>query len=451
MKKSGNNRYSRRTVVKSLVGGTMLLPGILHQLIASEDTDPLAPKSPHHPAKANRVIFLFMTGGVSHIDTFDPKPSTNGRDGNGPDKLMGCIWPYSADPVTGIEVSDLFPHLRNRMKDICLIRSMHSAHFDHTEATLGMHTCSATFARPSWGSWLSYGLGSYNDELPSFVVLAPSLPYGGTQVYANDFLPASHQGTRIVPGKEPISDLTPYTGLDLQRKEMDFTSSLNRNYQKLRSDDSNLSARIRSFETAFKMQMAAPEAFDIDAEPDYILEDYGLERGQNEGYGWQCLMARRLAERGVRFIEVIHKGSALQDNWDQHADMKNYEKLALEADRPIAALLKDLKVRGMLEDTLVVFATEFGRTPTRDNGFGRHHHGGCFSMWVAGGGYKAGHVHGATDERGFSTVESPVDIYDFYATLLHQLGIDHERLTYRHAGRDFRLTDVHGNVRTELI
>ena len=432
------------------------MPGLLDSMLKADNAapqeDPLAPKPTHFPAKAKRLIFLYMTGGVSHIDSFDPKPTANGRDGDGPDKLMGCIFGYQKDPKTGIDVSNIFPQIRGVMEHATLIRSMRSAHFDHTEATLGFHTCAAQFSRPSWGSWLSYGLGTMNRDLPSFVVIAPSLPYGGTRVYANDFLPAIHQGTRILPGPSPVADLDPHpNNPGLQAEELAFTRTLNLRHLTSRSADSALQARIKSYETAFRMQTAAPEAFDLGSEPDSILRLYGLERGQNTGFNWQCLIARRLAERGVRCIEAVYGGANLKENWDSHADMNEHKDHALRVDQPVAALIRDLKARGMLNDTIVVWATEFGRTPMKDQKFGRHHHGKCFSIWVAGGGFKAGHVHGVTDDRGFEIVEGTMEIYDLYATILHQMGIDHTRLTFRHAGRDFRLTDVHGRVVTELL
>ncbi|CAN5207209.1 DUF1501 domain-containing protein [soil metagenome] len=441
-------RFSRRAALRSLVGGSsLLLPGLLQGLLAAPG--PLSARTAHLPARAKRVIFLYMTGGVSHIDTFDPKPALAGDD-----HFMGCIAPIQQDPATGIAISDLFPHVRSRAQDLCLIRSMQSAHFDHSEATLGLHTGSATFARPSFGSWISYGLGSENENLPSFVVIAPDLPYGGTQVYANDFLPAFHQGTRIVPGDTPVANLTPDPDTaSSQRRELDFLARLNARHLQGREDDSALRARIKSFETAFQMQTSGPEAFDVSGEADHALDLYGLERGQNTGFGWQCLVARRLAERGVRVIELIHGGSGNRkaSNWDSHGDMNEHKTLAQQVDRPIAGLLQDLRLRGMLDDTIVVFATEFGRTPAKEGKFGRGHHGKAFSMWLAGGGFKAGHVHGGTDERGAAITSGKVDVFDFHATLLHQLGIDHERLTYPHAGRDFRLTDVHGTVRHELL
>jgi hypothetical protein len=446
---------SRRAVLRSMIGSSILLPGILSELLASESSvpalDPLAPKPPHFPGKAKRIIFLYATGGVSHIDTFDPKP-IDGRDGSGKDKLMGCQWGFSANPRCGTVVSDLFPHLREKMDEICLIRSMKSSHFDHTEATLGFHTGSATFARPSMGSWISYGLGTLNRDLPSFIAISPHLPYGGTQVYANDFLPAYHQGTRVVPGETPIANLRPKTRGDLQELELGLAEAFNRGHLRERASDHVLAARINSFETAFKMQQAAPEAFDISKEPEHIKALYGLDKkaeGPASEFGWQCLVARRLAERGVRFIELIDTGA--RPNWDSHGDMKEHEQLARNVDQPMAALLTDLRQRGMLGETLVVWATEFGRTPAKEGKYGRGHHGDCFSIWLAGAGIKGGIVLGETDDIGSRIVRDPVEVHDVHATILHQLGLDHERLTYHHAGRDYRLTDVHGHVLKQIL
>lgn len=453
---SGMNTFhqplSRRAVMRSMVSGSILLPGMLSELLAKDTTpDPLAPRPAHYQPRAKRVIFLYATGGVSHIDTFDPKSRANGRDGSGKDKLMGSLWDASARSQSGTVVSDLFPHLRAKMDDICLIRSMKSAHFDHSEATLGFHTGSATFARPSMGSWVSYGLGTLNKDLPSFIAVAPFLPYGGTQVYANDFLPAYHQGTRVIPGPDPIANLKT-ADQELESLELGLVQAFNRGHLQQRKHDGALAARIKSFETAFQMQHAAPEAFDISQEPDYIREMYGLNRsvkGAGSEFAWQCLVARRLAERGVRFIELIDTGS--RPNWDSHGEMEEHKKLADNVDQPMAALLTDLKQRGMLEDTVVLWATEFGRTPTKEGKNGRGHHGDCFSVWMAGGGVKGGIVHGETNDIGSKIVRDPVEVHDVHATVLHLLGIDHEKLTYRHAGRDFRLTDVHGRVMHELL
>ncbi|MCO8123239.1 DUF1501 domain-containing protein [Stieleria sp. TO1_6] len=446
----------RRGMLRSMVGGSLLMPGIVSQLLAGEDhsqVDPLGPKTPHFAPRAKNVIFIYATGGVSHIDTFDPKPTSNSRDGSGDDRLMGNLFGAKPNPQCGTVVSDLFPHVREVMDEICLIRSMKASHFDHSEATLGMHTGSPTFARPSIGSWVSYGLGTFNQNLPSFIVIAPHLPYGGTQVYASDFLPAFHQGTRVLPGDNPIANLRP-PGRTVRLQELEFglVDRMNQIHAQQRPHDSALAARMKSFETAFQMQQAAPEAFDIEQEPEHVRRLYGLDRktkGPGADFGWQCLVARRLAERGVRFIELIDTGS--RPNWDSHGEMKEHADLAYNVDQPTAGLIRDLRQRGMLDETLVVWATEFGRTPTKEGKNGRGHHRDCFSVWLAGGGFKGGHVHGVTDEIGKYTVENPVEVHDLHATILHQLGMNHEKLTFRHAGRDFRLTDVHGNIVHDLI
>jgi hypothetical protein len=444
--------FNRRTLNRSLFSSSLLMPGMMSELLAA-DENPLQPRMPHRKAAAKSVIFIYATGGVSHIDSFDPKPTSGGRDGTGSDKLMGNLFGAEPNKKCGTEVSNLFPHLREAMDEICVIRSMRASHFDHSEATLGMHTGSPTFARPSMGSWVSYGLGTVNQNLPSFIVIAPHLPYGGTQVFASDFLPAVHQGTRVLPGDNPIANLKPPgSSGDLQELEFGLVDALNEKHFRDRSHDSALAARIQSFETAFQMQQAAPEAFDLSQEPEHVRRLYGLDRntkGPGADFAWQCLVARRLAERGVRFIELIDTGS--RPNWDSHGDMKEHAALASNVDQPTAALITDLRQRGMLDDTIVVWATEFGRTPTREGKNGRGHHRDCFSVWLAGGGFRPGHVHGVTDEIGKYTVENPVEVHDLHATILHQLGMDHERLTFRHAGRDFRLTDVHGRIIQDIL
>jgi hypothetical protein len=316
---------------------------------------------------------------------------------------------------------------------------------EHFQATLAIHTGSFFFARPSLGSWVSYGLGTLNRNLPSFVVIAPHLPYAGSQAWANDFLPTYHQGVRVVPGKEPVPNVKRQVQTaDLQEVELDLAMALNRRHLARHGHDGELAARVRTFETAYRMQFEAPEAFDLSKETAETLKLYGLERGQTEGFGWQCLVARRLTERGVRFVELIDTGSS--NNWDAHSDMEAHAPLAKKIDQPIAGLLQDLKRLGMLADTLVIWTTEFGRTPGQDGPKGRGHHPACFSSWLAGAGIRGGIVYGSTDDIGATVAEKKVHVHDFHATILHLLGLDHERLTYRHAGRDFRLTDVSGNV-----
>lgn len=452
--------YHRREVLHSLVGGSLLLPGLVSQLLAQDSANPLAPKPSHFPGRAKRVIFIYSSGGVSHMDTFDYKPKlfaadgkTMGASGGGPNKqsvLLRPGWQFKPGGKCGALVSDLFPHLRERMDDICLIRSMKSDHSNHYEATLGIHTGSFTFARPSIGSWVSYGLGTMNQNLPSFVAISAGSPYAGTQIFNNDFLPAYHQGVRVVPGQEPIANLDPRTKQSaVQELELGLAEAFNQRHLRARGNDSELAARIRTFETAFLMQTEARDLFDLSKESDDTLALYGMTRGQTDGFGWQCLVGRRLAEQGVRFIELVDSGST--NNWDHHDDMARHAKQAQAIDQPIAGLLKDLKRRGMLEDTLVVWTTEFGRTPGVDGLKGRNHHSACFSSWLAGAGVKAGLTYGSTDDIGSTVVENKVHVHDFHATILHLLGMDHEKLTFRHGGRDYRLTDVHGKVVNPLL
>ena len=439
------------------------MPGIWQQLLAEENAtaDPLAPQLSHALPRAKQVIFLFMTGGVSHVDTFDNKPRLSQdvgkevkldhpeiKDRPGYERifLKRPQWEFRKYGESGMEVSDLFPHVGSCADDIALIRSMHTSHSNHYNATLGMHTGSFAFARPSLGAWVSYGLGSENRNLPSFVTIAPAQTYAGTQVYASDFLPGAHQGTLVVPGAEPIANVRPRLEDARQRLELAALQRLNQQHLASRSHDPQLAARIRTFETAFGMQMAVPDLFDLTKETDATHQLYGLQRGNTNGFGWQCLIARRMVERGVRFVELIDTGSS--GNWDSHGDMLDHSRLARNVDQPIAGLLKDLQSRGMLDDTLVVWTTEFGRTPFNNSAEakGREHHNWAFSSWLAGGGAKGGTTYGATDEYGMRAEVDRVHVHDFHATILHLMGLDHTRLTYRHSGRDYRLTDVEGEV-----
>ena len=452
----------RRELLTSLFGASMLMPAVLNELSAAESApdDPLTPKASHFPAKAKQVIFVFSNGGVSHMDTFDFKPELFKADGkkkgiggglsNQERVLLKPLWDFKPGGKCGTLVSDLFPYLREQMDDICLIRSLNGNDNEHYNATLGMHTGSFFFSRPSIGSWVSYGLGTLNQNLPSFVALAPQMPYAGTQIFNNDFLPAYHQGVRVVGGKEPIADLQRRsTEPGLQEIELQMANLLNNRHLAAHRHNQDLSARIRSFETAFRMQADAPEAFDVDSEDDRTLEQYDLRRGQRDGFGWQCLVARRLVERGVRFVEIVDGSSS--HNWDQHGDMREHAEHAKNIDKPLAGLLADLKQRGMLDETLVVWTTEFGRTPGVDGDKGRGHHSACFSSWMCGAGVKGGTVYGSTDELGAKVADNGVHVHDFHATILHLLGFDHTRLTFRHGGRDYRLTDVHGHVVKELL
>jgi Protein of unknown function (DUF1501) len=453
MKRSSS---TRRLFLRSAVTSSLLFPGIVQQLLADQ-RDPLAPSQPHFPAKAKNVIFLFMTGGVSHVDSFDPKPelwSKHGqeikadhpeiKDRPGYERifLKRPQWEFSPHGQCGTQVSTLFPKIAECVDDIALIRSMHTSHSNHYNATLGMHTGSFTFSRPSIGSWITYGLGTVNRNLPGFVVIAPMQTYAGTQVYANDFLPGAYQGTLVVPGAEPVANVKPLTPTQRQQVELQSLRGFNEDHLASRAGDPLLAARLQSFETAFGMQMAVPDAFDFSKEDQRTLDSYGLRPEQTTGFGWQCLAARRLIERGVRFVELIDTGSS--NNWDAHGDMLTHEPLAKNVDQPIAALIRDLKARGLFDETLIVWTTEFGRTPFNNTAEakGREHHPWAFSSWLAGAGVKRGFVHGTTDDIGLRAAEKPVHVRDLHASILHLMGFDHERLTYRHAGLDYRLTGV---------
>jgi hypothetical protein len=459
---------SRRDVLQRAAGGfgAIALSAMLADFAkANVPADPLAPRPPHFPPRAKRVIFLFMTGGVSHVDTFDHKPKLladggktitvdnwQGKLGQFKRFLRPPQWAFRPGGNCGTYISDLFPNVRALADELCVIRSLTSEHTNHYEATLGMQTGSFTFARPSVGAWVSYGLGTENQNLPSFMVLAPAPPYAGAQTWGADFLPGCHQGTHVLPGPRPIANIARRVeSAELQRLELEMVAQANRRHRDARGPDAALEARIQSFETAFGMQREAPEVFDLSRETDATLKLYGLQRGQTTGFAWQCLIARRLAERGVRFIELIDTGSS--GNWDSHGNMQEHAPLARNVDRPIAGLIRDLKSRGLLDDTLVVWTTEFGRTPYHElqNHPGREHHHQAFSSWLAGGGIKGGIAHGTTDDYGVAVADKRVHVHDFHATILHLLGLDHEKLTYRHAGRDYRLTDVHGNVVKEIL
>jgi hypothetical protein len=429
----------------------------------SSETDPLAPKAPHFPAKAKRVIFLFMHGGVSHVDTFDPKPKLaqlNGKPlpiakpkfefaptGN----LLASPWKFHKSGRCGTEISELFPEIGARADDMCVIRSMNGGNeVSHGPALLRMNTGDGVFNRPSLGAWTLYGLGTENRDLPGFLSFSPSLYHGGAQNYGSAFLPASYQGTRIGDGSTPftkatLANATPAEPADLQRLQLDLLGQANREHQARSGADARLEARIATFELAFRMQSSAPKVFDLSREPDRVRQRYGLDAPDTDEFGRQCLLARRLAEAGVRFVQVNH--GYPRNYWDAHGGLRsNHSTMARRVDQPIAALLSDLKQRGMLSDTLVVFATEFGRTPAAQGSDGRDHHPHAFSIWLAGGGIKGGITHGATDEFGYYVAEKKITIPDLHATILHLLGLDHTKLTFRHAGRDFRLTDVHGEV-----
>ncbi len=451
---------SRRTAIRSLASASMLLPGMLHEMLAEDAPqaaaiDPLAPKAPMFPAKAKRVIFLYMSGGVSHVDTFDPKPklTADHHKKYKDDFLHASPWTSKAYSQNGVRVTELFPHVGACMDDICLVRSMYNDIPNHPQAILQVHGGSTVQPRPSIGSWVSYGLGTMSKNLPSYVVLAPEIPYAGSAAWDSGFLPAFHQGVRVIPGQEAIPNIARSGYADIQDMDLGLISFFNKRHAETHDSDPALAARIKTFETAYGMQKEAPEVFDISKESDATLDLYGLQRDTKKGFGWMCLAARRLAESGVRFIEIIDGGYDKYTNWDAHLDIRMHEPLAKKADKPIAGLLKDLKSRGMLEDTLVVWTTEFGRKPgdASPDEEGRTHWSTAYSSWMAGGGVKAGMVYGATDEYGMTIASNPVHIHDFQATILNQLGLDHTKLTFRHAGRDYRLTDVSGHVVKDIV
>ncbi len=454
------NVSSRRTVIRSLAGASMLLPGMLHEMMAGEISpgaaaDPLAPKPPMFPAKAKRVIFMYMSGGASHVDTFDPKPRlvTDHHKSYNKGFLHGSPFAAKRYSSAEAEVTELFPHVGACMEDICLIRSMYNDIPNHPQATLQIHGGSTVQPRPSMGSWVSYGLGTMSKELPSYMVLAPEVPYGGTDVWDSNFLPAFHQGIRVIPGQEAIPNITRNATAEIQDMDLGLIDFFNKRNLAEHDADRTLATRIKTFETAYGMQREAPEVFDITQESDATLNLYGISRDTKKGFGWMCLVARRMAERGVRFVELINGGVDKYTNWDAHLNIRMHEPLAKKSDQAIAGLIKDLKSRGMLDDTLVVWTTEFGRNPADESPDeeGRRHQSAVYSSWVAGGGFKGGLVYGSSDEYGLKIAENPVHIHDLQATLLNQLGLDHTKLTFRHAGRDYRLTDVSGRVVKELV
>jgi hypothetical protein len=447
------------------------LAGLLDQPAgaAVSDTAPLAPKGPHFPARAKRVIHIFANGGASHVDTFDPKPALAAQAGKPlpmnlrTERKTGAAFPspfkFQKYGKSGIEVSDIFPHVAQSVDDLCVVRSMHADVPNHEPSLMLMNCGEARQIRPSMGSWVTYGLGSENQNLPGFIAMCPGgYPIQETQNWQAAFLPGVYQGTYIDTQHTDVEKLIAHVRNNSvttreQRQQLDLLQALNERHLQRRQADAQLEARVQSFELAYRMQADASDAFDVNREPKHIRDLYGPGV-----QGRQMLIARRLLEKGVRFVQVWHGQG---QPWDSHDDIEiQHRRLAKECDQAIGALLRDLKQRGMLDDTLVIWGGEFGRTPTvelptpganqgKQNGRDHNHYG--FTMWLAGGGVKGGYVHGATDEFGFAAVENKVHVHDLHATILHLLGFDHERLTYRYAGRDFRLTDVHGRLVKELL
>jgi hypothetical protein len=426
---------------------------------------PLAPQAPHFAARAKRIIFLFMWGGPSHVDLFDPKPLLNQRSGevlNGNSigipnpnlgALLGTPFRFSQHGQSGVSISELFPHLARHADRLCVIRSMHTEGTAHGEALLRLHTGNSNLIRPSVGSWISYGLGCESEDLPAFVTISPPRGHGGVQNYGSAFLPAIHQGTAIGSAETPIAkSRVSHVGnsrLDVatQRQQLELIQNLNRQHLDAAQTDRGIEGLIANYELAYRMQSAIPAAMNLETETAETLQLYGINQEKTDNFGRQCLLARKLAESGVRYIQV-----STDYTWDHHQKVRDGSITEAEkVDRPIAGLLEDLRRRGLLDDTLVVWGSEFGRTPTAENGDGRGHHPQAFTMWLAGGGAKGGLTYGATDEFGYKPVENGVHMHDLHATLLYALGLDHKRLTYRFAGRDFRLTDVYGNVIESLF
>lgn len=459
-------RKSRRHMLRqcSVGFGSLALAGLLSSLAhVQAGPQPLAERPPRFRPRARRVIFLFMHGGPSHVDTFDYKPLLI-RDSGTPlpfekpriqfaqtANLRRSPWEFRPYGQSGAMISDLFPLVGGCADDLCFLKSIHGTNEAHGGALLKLHTGSDTFVRPSMGSWISYGLGTENQNLPSFITINPTLGHGGVGNWSSAFLPAVHQGTPL-GGGVPVEKATikylhdPDENPIGQRAQLDLLNEMNREHLSRAGTDATLEARIESFELAFRMQTEAPEILDLRGETEATRKLYGLDQTATASFARQCLLARRFCEKGVRFVQVTH------GYWDQHEDLtKDHGRLAAEVDRPIAGLLRDLKSRGLLEDTLVIWGGEFGRTPTLQGKDGRDHHPHGFTMWLAGGGVKPGFTYGRTDDYGFYCVDEKVHVHDLHATLLALLGLDHEALTYRYAGRDFRLTDVAGRVVTEIF
>jgi len=463
--------WTRRQVLKhSACGfGYLAMLGLLSSDgQANPVTNPLAPRAPHFPARARRVLFLFMHGGISHVDSFDPKPKLTELNGQPlpiekpkfefapTGNLLASPWEFHHYGQSGIEVSDLFPEIGTVIDDICVIRSMNGANqVSHGPALLNMNTGSGVFARPSLGAWTLYGLGSENENLPGFISLSPSLYHGGAQNYGSAFLPASFQGTRIGDGSTSfvdakLSNLVPGDDPALQRLQLELLGQRNRQHEERVGADAQLDARLATFEMGYRMQAEAPQVFDLSRETASTRQAYGIDQEPTDEFARQCLLARRCLESGVRFVQVNF--SYPRNYWDAHSDLRNnHTTNAKKVDRPVAALLRDLKARGLLADTLVVFGTEFGRTPAAQGTDGRDHHPHAFTVWLAGGGVRGGTVYGATDEFGYYVADKKVTMPDFHATILHLLGLDHERLTFHHGGRDHRLTDVSGSVVKAIV
>ena len=464
------NLNSRRNFLKTTSSGLAMLGGISLQTLAANAGDnnldwshSLTTHLPHALPKAKRVIMLFMHGGPSQVDTFDYKPQLQKDDGktlpfapakniSATPKLLKSPWKFKKYGEAGQWVSELLPHITGHIDDLCILRSLHSRGQSHGQAVSMLHTGSDNLVRPSVGAWVSFALGSDNPNLPAFVSISPAAGHGGPRNYGCAFLPAKHQATTIgyngKLGDAKIKHLhNKELSQDEQRKQIELLQAMNEEYRDRSGTDAQIQGSIESVDLAYRMQKVAPEVLDIGSEPKHIQKMYGVGEKETDNFARQCLLARRLAEHGVRYIEV-----STGNKWDQHGNLKSgHEKNALMTDRPVAALLSDLKAQGMLDDTLVIWGGEFGRTPIAQGNNGRDHNPQGFTMWMAGGGVKPGMAYGNTDEYGYYAQENRVHMHDLHATVLHLLGLDHEKLTYRYAGRDFRLTDVYGKVVRDIL
>jgi hypothetical protein len=432
--------------------------GLYHRLAMAADLNgghPLAPRPGHFPAQAKHLIVFFMTGGISQVDTFDYKPRLQ-RDHDKPmiagqKKLLGSPYAFKRYGAAGKMISELFTNVGSVVDEFCFLHSVHGDSAGHSAATLGMLTGSVTIPMPSLGSWVSYGLGTLNTNLPPFVVLAAKDPYNGFQVWDANFLPAYHKGVRLTPGADPLPNVrSPVASVTRQELESLMLCDLNQSHLAAHPGDALLSSRMTTIDTAHGLMREAPEAFDIARESAHTLRLYGASAAERSSFGAQCLIARRLVERGVRVVELFDVGS--NSNWDSHTEIGDHLKLSRQIDQPLAALVKDLKQRGLLDETLIVGCSEFGRSPWQDlTPRGRAHHNDCFTCFLAGGGVRGGVSYGLSDEYGNQVAENPVHVHDLHATILHLMGLDHTRLTYRYSGRDFRLTDVHGRVVRDVL
>jgi len=467
--------FTRRRMLQSGACGFGMVALAGMTAPAAADDNPLAAKPPHYAPRAKRIIFLFMQGGPGHIDTFDYKPALEQRDGEKmpfddarviantgmrgtQQRVMKSPWSFRQHGQSGRYVSELFPETARHADDLCFVHSLHTEGVAHGPATLFLHCGATSLVRPSMGAWVVYGLGTENSNLPGFVSIAPSSGNGGARNYGNSFLPAVYQGTALGRAGAPAEEATIRNLVnerlprEEQRRQLDFLQSLNQEQLRHRPGASELEAVIRSYELAWQMQSEAPDVLDLSSETQATLDAYGIGQKETDDFGRKCLLARRLSEAGTRFIQVTYGDSTANPAWDQHSNLPKHADHARAVDRPIAGLLADLKQRGLLEDTLVWWGGEFGRTPyAQNNGTGRDHNPGGFTMWLAGGGVQPGFAYGATDEFGHLAVRDKVHMHDLHATLLYLLGMDHERLTFRYAGRDFRLTDVHGRVVQPLL